>query len=308
MATILAKFAKPEYLFRPRQLLQRVRMQLRPPATAQVGLRLPWEHVIDVSVNDVIGRAVLHLGVYDLPVTETLWRLTDAGATAVDAGANIGHMTSVLAARVGPTGKVHAFEPHPAIYEALRANIERWNAQLGSATITAHPIALSSRDGEVALYIPDGFEGNAGLATLSPSAHSPARGTEHQVKARRLAEFAEFGRVDVMKLDVEGHELDLLQGAAPLLQSGWPRDIVFEEHQPYPNPVSRLLEGYGYRIWRIERSLRRVLLGDPGGVKTGRTWEAISYLASRDPSRALSRMSAPGWQSLGRITAPASYD
>ena len=54
------------------------------------------------------------------------------------------------------------------------------------------------------------------------------------------------GQIDLLKLDVEGHEAAVLHGATGLLGRGAVRDIIFEEHAPYPSPTTRLLEGQGY--------------------------------------------------------------
>ena len=55
---------------------------------------------------DDVGRAIWRLGVYDLPVTELIWRLLDPGDSAFDVGANLVYMTGVMAARVGAQGQV----------------------------------------------------------------------------------------------------------------------------------------------------------------------------------------------------------
>ncbi len=79
-------FLLPEYLLRPTQILRR--LAFRPHADAV--LTLPWNCTITASSAEDIGRAIATQGVYDLPVTEALLRLTDPGETALDIGANIG--------------------------------------------------------------------------------------------------------------------------------------------------------------------------------------------------------------------------
>ncbi len=88
---------------------------------------------------------------YDLTVSEAIWRLLDPGAYAVDVGANIGHMTSVMAARVGVTGRVLAWRPHPDIYDELAANVGAWEAEGGGAQVTARQVAFSDRSGTATL-------------------------------------------------------------------------------------------------------------------------------------------------------------
>src|SRR4051794_10893580 len=102
--------AKPEYFYQPVQLLRRLRAAITHRGNAPVRVRVPGGAEFVAPASDHIARAFLHLGVFDLVVTETLWRLIDPGEVGVDAGANIGYMTSIMAARAA---RVWAFEPHP---------------------------------------------------------------------------------------------------------------------------------------------------------------------------------------------------
>src|SRR5262249_8462881 len=162
---------------------------------------------------------------------EMLYRLAEPGETAIDVGANIGHMSSVLAARVQRSGKVIAFEPHPEIFEELRANAALWHANPDAGQVILHPVALSddSRTGHLQLW--RHFEANRGTASLEGEGHpSEAPAGTYLVPLRRLdAMIAEDERVGVMKMDVEGHELHVLKGATKLLESRRVRDLVFED-------------------------------------------------------------------------------
>src|ERR687886_1998553 len=99
---------KPEYFFRPTQLIQRLRQHLihKTPSGEFEKIRLPWGVDIRVRPTETIGSSICRLGVYDLTVSEVIWRLLEPGEQAVDVGANIGYMTSLMAARVGKTGNV----------------------------------------------------------------------------------------------------------------------------------------------------------------------------------------------------------
>jgi FkbM family methyltransferase len=278
---------KAEYLFRPSQVARRL---LGPRRGDFVEAVLPWGAKIRVRPADAIGSAVLALGVYDLPVTEALLRLADPGEVAADVGANIGCMTAALARAVGPAGAVWAFEPHPELFEELRANAARW----AGPAIELRQAALSRATGRVALGLEPAFDGNRGVARV---VEGSARGPSVDVDATTLdAVFASARAPDVLKLDVEGHELAVLEGAAGLLGSGRVRDIVFEEHASYPSPVALLLESRGYALRRIARGLTRVVLREKTSPPS--RWEAASLLATRDPARAESRFRAFGWRAL----------
>jgi FkbM family methyltransferase len=279
---------KPEYLFRPSQLLRRLRLAATTPRGRSVA-RLPWGRRIVVDSSEMIGSAILRLGVYDLVVTEALWRLVDSGEVALDVGANIGVMSSALAQRVGPDGSVHAFEPHPRICETLRENVGRWR----DGVITVHEVAVSDRTGEAALFVPSDFDTNAGTASLSDAR---AGSTAITVRISTLDDLLpEEARPSVAKLDVEGHEIDLLRGAPRSLSTL--RDIVFEDHGDYPSALTTALESQGFVILRLERSPFRPLLSDPR-VRPRPSFDAPSLLATRDTARARDRFAVRGWACL----------
>src|SRR5262245_4091239 len=101
--------SRPEYLFRPGQLWLGLRRLVggTPPQVDHV--RLPWGQTIKVQPREVIGAAIWWYGLFDLIVAEAIFRLLDPGETALDIGANLGQMTSLMRCRAGREGKVHSF-------------------------------------------------------------------------------------------------------------------------------------------------------------------------------------------------------
>jgi hypothetical protein len=141
---------KPEYLWRPSQVLRRLSFR---PSNKVMSLRLPWHCTISACSAEVIGRSIATQGVYDLPLTEAIMRLTDVGDTTLDLGANIGYVTLVLARSAGQEGHVICFEPNPALLPILRTNINNWNS-LKVAPIQIETVALSDRNGDGVLGFP----------------------------------------------------------------------------------------------------------------------------------------------------------
>jgi FkbM family methyltransferase len=300
IAPLLSRFSweyltKPEYLFRPHQIARRAWHALaQPPALANV--RLPWGLTITCRPNDELGYSLWTTGVYDLAVTEALWRLTEPGETAVDVGANIGYMTSVLASRVGTKGTVYAFEPHPEIHQELLENLGRWRSTMRSGEIRASPLALSSACGTAMLWCDDYFTVNRGTASLIM--RSPASsGTTVDVGTLDTC-LRDERRIGVLKLDVEGAELSVLLGAGDLLRRHAIRDIVFEGHEQYRRPVFTLLAEAGYAIFRLSKGHTRPLLSEPGATERVPRWGAPSYLATLDAERSRRLFSARGWKCL----------
>lgn len=67
-------FNKPEYLFRPTQILSKIRFLVeRQRSNDLLAVPLPWGDVIRVSARDAIGKSLLTLGVHELAVSEILW-------------------------------------------------------------------------------------------------------------------------------------------------------------------------------------------------------------------------------------------
>ena len=260
---------------------------------------------IRIRPAEDIGHAIWHLGVYDLPVTELIWRLLDPGDSALDVGANIGYMTGVMAARVGTRGQVWSFEPHPVVFTDLQANVAGWSKTAHAGSIKLHQMALGDRAGQFVLSEPEAFDGNRGTASITveskKTAHLDAvqRTVEHTVTVDRLDALSPVGaRWALAKIDVEGFELAVLKGAVRLLEENAIRDILFEDHGEYPTPVTQFLEERGFALFQIEKKLLRLRLRPPGKRASHTAWLPQNFLATRDPARAQARLAGFGWHSL----------
>jgi FkbM family methyltransferase len=293
---------KPYYVFRPTQLARRLLRTIREPSpTGWETVRLPWGSDIDIRPSEAIGSSIARTGVFELTVSETIWRLLDRGELAVDVGANVGYMTSLMAARVGPSGRVLAFEPHPELFRRLTDNARGWAQAPATGQIAAHNLALSNRIGTSSLYTKADFDLNMGTATMQePEGSSAGRSTSAlPVELIRLdILLGESERVGVLKVDVEGHELSVFLGASELLSDGRIRDILFEAHEPLPTPASELLESYGYRLYGLDQRFAGVSLSSSASNRSFPLWDAPTYLATNQPARALDLMARRGWAVL----------
>ena len=286
---------KPEYLCRPQQIPLRISRQWHKPSSPLQSVELPWKLPLQVNVQETVGRAIWYLGVYDLVVSECLWRLIERGDIAVDAGANIGYMSSIMAHRCGANGQVFSFEPHPVIARNLAHNVQMWRAK-DIAPCVVFEKALSSEQGRATLSIPDGFAKNEGVAFLSDG-HSD-QGKTIMVEKTTLTEVFDGRDIGVMKVDVEGHELALFQGAQRHLSEKRIRDIVFEDHSAYPTEPMRYLESFGYTLFRLKRSFSGPVLSDAKQDHELPRWEPPNILATCAPDRAMKLMKVRGWQVL----------
>ena len=300
---LVSYFNRPEYIFRPRQIYQRFfDWQLSEEKSYQT-IKLPWQVdlIAYLEPNDSVGKAIASYGIYDLSLTEALWRLAFPGEVAVDIGANVGYTTSIMAKRVGSQGKVICFEPNPFTFKDLDKNITHWQQRSNWHHIKAHELALSKVAGIGKLILPNKNRGEAFIQTSKTDELQQNNHHQHQeytVNLVRLDEIIQdIESIGVMKIDVEGHELEVLQGAETLIAKGCIRDLIFEEHKGYPSPVSQYLEKQGYTIFRIWKGFWRPRLKNPN-PKIIHPWEPPNYLATLNPQRALQLFQKYGWYSL----------
>jgi FkbM family methyltransferase len=288
---------KPEYLFQPFQVFRSL-WRRRSRHRAYETVTLAWGLPLRIPPGDNIGRAIWKTGVYDLALTEVILRLADPGEIAVDVGANIGVMTAAMATAVGNGGQVFSFEPLPELFAELSDNVGRWFSELGWSHVHTVSSALSNREGWGPLLVPSGFRANRGTATLRPS------DGEHEGVPVRLTTLdgvmAGVERIGVLKVDVEGHELEVLEGARALLETGAIRDILFEDYHPYPSPVTELLTSFGYEIRSVRKGVLAPKLLPPDGKNFDLSFELPNYLATRDLERATDRLVSLGWRALRR--------
>jgi FkbM family methyltransferase len=288
-----------EYVLRPLQYGRRLYAGLNWPRGLSATVRLPWGMRVNVNPTEDIGRAVVRRGLYETEVVELLWRLTLPEDTVIDAGANIGYMSSVFAARLGPGGKLFSFEPHPEIFARLEANAGLWRNDGAECQMRLRRVALGSARGAAILQVPEFFANNQGTAFIGTSkAISPSNG-EMSVEVASLAdEFGPQADIGVVKLDVEGHELEVLKGMRPLLEARRVRDIVFEEHGEFPAPTHKYLKSFGYSIFGVARRWWGLVCKPEEAPNRSRA-ASPNYLATREPQSVRQRLEHGAWRSFG---------
>lgn len=196
---------------------------------------------------------------YDLETQLMAEALIRPGDTVIDVGANYGHFTLAAAALVGPQGRVHAFEPNPASFERLTQHVT-----LNALTqVETHSCGVADIPGELTLCIPPD---HAGEASFADTGHAGATTTVCPVTTLDIA----LGDTDVamVKIDVEGFEVNVLAGADALLKRCRPFVLteVVEAHLSRactsPAALFEVFAAHGYRAARlglVRRGLRHEL-------------------------------------------------
>lgn len=163
------------------------------------------------------------VGTHDREVSRWLVTYIRPGDTVVDVGANIGYFTVQAARRAGDTGRVIAFEPMPGNISLLRHNLELNDVR----TVTLETAAVTAKMGPVSMYA--STVGNARHSIL----HNADAGESVEVNGTTLDEWAataNVGWIDVLKIDVEGAELDVLDGAEETVANH--RPVLIVEYWP----------------------------------------------------------------------------
>jgi FkbM family methyltransferase len=285
-----ARLNRPHYLFAPGRLAAR---RLRPtPGHAE----LPWGLPLSYGPSGPMGNAIARAGIYDLAVTEVVYRLLAPGDLALDVGANVGYMTSIMASRVGPQGQVVSFEPQPEIYATLERNVREWRNRAPIGDVTTYNDALSDVSGVGALNIPRDNDPNHERASLRDfkREHSSI-----EVQVSRLDDVSlPAGAIALLKLDTERHELEVLRGAHSALSSV--TTLIVEEHEEPPTPVTELLLAEGFSLFTVGETLLGPQLRplQPSVAHVG--WGPPNVLATRAPDELRAALQARGWRALGR--------
>jgi hypothetical protein len=99
---------------------------------------------------------------------------------------------------------------------------------------------------------------------------------------------------------VEGHELEVLQGAARTLEQKLVRDIVFEDFQPQPSAVTVYLQAAGYQVFSLLAAWHKpvLLTLEELSKRNLGEYESTNFLATRDPDHARARFEGAGWKCL----------
>ena len=300
-ARSLLRIASPPYIFQPLQILKRLRLEFLWRSRKEACIALPWGLPIKIDPQESVGHNIASLGLYELGVTETLWRLTESGDLAVDAGANIGYTTSILGIRVGPQGRVICFEPNPEVFTSLGENVELWRKDGRCGTFDLQQAALGKEQGKARLHMNEWFLTNRGTSWVSDQVEDGKNVRVIEVPLRTLDQVLdESATVGVMKMDVQGQELNVLQGTAGFLKRHAVRDIVFEEASPYPAPTHEYLKSFGYTVFGIAEAFTGVSLVLNGQSPYDPEFGPLpNYLATVDPKRAVKRIKPAMWRSFG---------
>lgn len=215
------------------------------PSAADVVVRSGHAKGLALTI-DATCEKYYWTGAYETRVQDVLARLLPSGGAFWDVGAHIGFFSLIASRLVGDEGEVHAFEPNPP----GRARLESHVTKNAARNVVVHPEAVAAIAGRAVLR-------SCGSSSMSSLV---AEGTGIDVDCTTLDDIrARVGRPDVVKIDVEGAELDVLAGGQDLLARDTPTLIVEFHSEDNLRRAEALLPSYkGSRLtdshWLFEPS------------------------------------------------------
>lgn len=214
---------------------------------------------VDPVVDNGVERALYSYGTYEKGTLDIIGKILTKGDLLVDVGANIGLMSIYAGLKVGEEGSVFAFEPNPNTKILLEENIHLNKIQ----NIKVEGLALSSEIKDSKIY--DRWDINRGGASLI----KPANPTEsYDIHETTFSEYFNSDQeIKLIKIDVEGFELEVLKGAkAFILNTKIPPVLIIEFSSMRVNtfgentePLYTFLKDLGkYRIFKSTRGKERI--------------------------------------------------
>ena len=195
---------------------------------------------LDLSINGVYGELD----------TKIIREEIHEGDIVIDVGANIGYYTLIFAQLVGSSGKVFAFEPEPKNFEILKKNIEINNYQ----NIVAEQKIVSDKSGIVKLFIAE--HGIVGHRINQQKSSQKFIEVESIILDNYIKKLNLDNKINFIKIDVEGSEPKVLEGAKEIMQKSnqlkifteFNREAV-EEYGIEPKEMIDLFYRNGFKIY-----------------------------------------------------------
>jgi FkbM family methyltransferase len=232
------------------------------PRGPQAPVRIRHGVLMCLDLRDWCERRAFFQGhYYQFELLDLLEELIRPGDYVIDVGANIGMVTTLSARLVGPSGAVHAFEPSKDTHARLRKHIEI-NA---FNNVSLHSFALSDHAGEAKLLFPTVHSGQARVSAGQSDVLDRNASDVRLARGDEVLSELDPSRPMLIKIDVEGHEFQTLNGLSNLLARSDVAaicEIVTEllaHAGSTPSDIFNLMRGQGFIPFKIaERRTRWV--------------------------------------------------
>lgn len=235
-----------------------------------------------VPQDDYVGRAIKYFGELDRKITWVVQRVLRPGDTAIDIGANLGLVSFSMLRRVGPSGKVHAFEPQSRMADYIDRSIALNKVD----NLLLHRSGLGDTPGRLRLAIPDNNAGAASLCSQTGTRFEAVTVTTLDAFQQQAA----LTDVRLLKIDVEGFEPQVFSGGRNFFLALRPDVVIFEENRVGADgiPASvQIIRSLGYDVFALPRTWLSVKLCPYDPKLTAHDFVAIHRDAPPETRRAL---------------------
>ncbi len=200
------------------------------------------EMLVDPVLDKGLERSIYFLGEYEAGTIFALNKLLKKGDIFLDVGANIGFISCLASKFVGEKSKVYVVEPHPEIFKTLEYNLKLNNIK----NVSTHNIALGSKRQRALLF--DNLEVSRGSASLIKS-RGATKKNSNIVKVFTIDFLIKNKKIKppkLIKIDVEGYELEVLKGARSILKGPNPPILCLEFTKNRPVSTNGSYKLYKY--------------------------------------------------------------
>ena len=228
-------------------LLRRIVTPLLPPTDTEFDLPVPGAARVGLRYRETLGLSSLLYGTFELAELTFVSRYLRPGDMAMDIGANVGIFSVVMGATVGAQGRVFAFEPVSSNVLRLEKNLRK----NGFGNVQIFPLALGASDGQMSLRMAT----DPAYPSLREVQGGFGSGDDVLVQVRSLdGVWEELGCPDIslVKIDVEGSEADVLNGASHFLKACRPTLLIEANTVVELDSLREQLCGLGYQHVRPE--------------------------------------------------------
>ena len=196
---------------------------------------------VALSTDTYIGRSIIEYGEFSQAEFALIQQLITPGCFVAEVGANIGSHSVRIAKHIGTLGRLVAIEPQPVLFQCMAATMALNNI----TNVDCWPYALSSSRGKINLPEIDYNETrNFGSLSLIDIPEGKINIPQH-----RFDDIYLYDRLDLLKVDVEGMELDVLKGAANCIARFCPKIYIENDRRENSPALIKWLFNQDYRLW-----------------------------------------------------------
>lgn len=181
---------------------------------------------INPSKNACVDEIIATQGNWEPKITERLATFVKPNMVFLDIGSNIGYYSLFVSSLLKNTGEVYAFEPITSLFNQINESIKL----NGFTNIKALQTALGNEKAEKEIYLRDENMGGSSLIDYKDLNIVRVSSIEKIMVDKLDSVLPKNTKVDLIKIDVEGYELEALQGAKKILEAQHP--VIFMEFSP----------------------------------------------------------------------------